>query len=133
MNAALDDVTSAGMATMKPMVTAMIKAGILTMDRIRDPPTTRGLKRRADRSSVRSTGKRALLRVERVIRHTSYSDHDAKKEARQSCQRARISPTMEASMLRPADDSGKPTSTIATIRPLKKSGRRERRDLPVAG
>jgi hypothetical protein len=46
-----------------------------------------------------------------------------KKEARQSCQRASIGPSMEAFMLRPAHDSRKLEPTIATIRPLKNSGR----------
>jgi hypothetical protein len=34
------------------------KVGLLTIDRIRDPPTAQELKRRVDRSSMRSTSKR---------------------------------------------------------------------------
>jgi hypothetical protein len=40
------------------------KAGLLTINRIRDPPTARQLKRHADRSSTRSSSKRVSLRVQ---------------------------------------------------------------------
>ena len=46
-----------------------------------------------------------------------------KKGARQSSQRARIGPSMDAFMLRPTHDSRKLEPTIATIRPLRNSAR----------
>jgi hypothetical protein len=59
----------------------------------------------------------------RVIRRTSYSARRTEKEARQSCWRARIGPSMEASMFSSAHDSHKPEPTIAMIRPLRNSAR----------
>jgi hypothetical protein len=51
---------SAALACRYPQ--AARKAGHLTIDRIRDPPTARELKRHADRSSTRSSSKRVFLR-----------------------------------------------------------------------
>jgi len=59
----------------------------------------------------------------RVVRRTSYSARRTEKEARRSCRRARIGPSMEVSMLGSAHDSHKPEPTIAMIRPLRNSAR----------
>jgi hypothetical protein len=42
----------------EPQTDILTIRGLLTMDRIRDPPTAQDLKRHADHSSMRSTGKR---------------------------------------------------------------------------
>jgi hypothetical protein len=67
------------------------QAGLLTTDRIRDPPTARELKRHANRSSVRSTGKRVSF-TPSTRRHSTASSTIARIPKLQLAHRTEQSP-----------------------------------------